>query len=215
MADHFTYNRWHDSVSVLGQAVREMEIAPKTLQKQLAETIILLIEREGWLKQNEYSLKELGLNKIQGLHKSKTKRRWYDVDPTVHKAFNFIYMLEDQEKKEVGFKILLSLNAVKAFNSGKKLPILNVAEARKNLVENVFNKNYTELMKMVKIQQKQEAENFHHPMQTSAEQTPEEIEATVEVLNPNKMKIDSESDQNSDEAANKNKKEEPHRIRIF
>lgn len=70
-----------------------------------------------------------------GLMKSKGKRRWYDRDPVVHQAFNYLYLMDDQTRHEIAIKIMISIRALEESSQKGHPPRLH-----NSLVKGIFNK---------------------------------------------------------------------------
>lgn len=106
------FTRWYDRIPELSQAVRMMEVAPKSHQQAIASAIVGSLQMNQIIQRAEHGLKKLGSEKVLGLMKSKGKRRWYDQDPTVHLAFNYLYLMDDLMRHETAVKMIVSMKAL-------------------------------------------------------------------------------------------------------
>jgi len=109
---HFT--RWYDRIPELSRAVALLEKAPRDWQQLIAGDITNAVELYELTGQEAHGFKKLGTEKVMGLMKSKNKRRWYDQDPIVHQAFNYLFLMDDLRRYETAVRILFSLKALEA-----------------------------------------------------------------------------------------------------
>jgi hypothetical protein len=115
------FTRWYDRISELSQAVRLLEKAPYLQQQVIATIIVGSMQLHHLTQRSEHGLKKLGSEKVIGLMKSKGKRRWYDQDPLMHQAFNYLYIMDDVLRHEMAVKILITLNALEE-SARKEVP---------------------------------------------------------------------------------------------
>lgn len=134
------YMRWYDSIPELAQAVRQMEKMPLAKQQWLASAIVSLMPLHQ-IPQRTDGLKKLGSEKLLGLMKSKGKRRWYDQDPLVHQAFNYLYLMSNDLRLEMAIKILICNQALEVL----KISEHNASTGIK-LVRSIFDKPLSYLL---------------------------------------------------------------------
>jgi hypothetical protein len=136
------FTRWYDSVAELAQAVRLMEKVPATQQRAISQVILDSVDLHAVRYKHDPGLKKLGTEKIMGLMKSKTKRRWYDQDPVVHQAFNLLYMMDEIARREMGLKIIFSIKVMEeAQLKMRSHPMVGRQMDVNGLVKSVFSKN--------------------------------------------------------------------------
>mgnify|MGYP006180951715 CR=1 FL=1 len=83
-----------------------------------------------------------------GLMKSKMKRRWYDEHPTTHKAFSYLYMMDDDRRTEIGMKIIISVKLLEKIGEEKGPAYLKAAID--GVTRDVFNRHLDSLMELVR-----------------------------------------------------------------
>jgi hypothetical protein len=140
------YTRWHDLIPELAQAVRMLEKAPPEFQQLIARAIAGNMQLHEVPKHAEHGLKKLGTEKVIGLLKSQGKRRWYDRDPLIHQAFNCVYLMDDNRRRETAVKILVSLKALEEISKGGQNLRTNSV-----VVKSVFNKPLPLLLEMTEF----------------------------------------------------------------
>lgn len=142
------FTRWYDVKPELSQAVRMLEKVPAVYQHQICLVIIEQVENALLDKKFDGSLKKHGSDKILGLFKSKSKRRWYDDDPVVHKAFNYMYLMDDKARYEAAMKIIISLNVLKQVLSGisQANPLQTAHIASQTIIQSIFDQPLNGLM---------------------------------------------------------------------
>jgi hypothetical protein len=102
MSDQQHIKRWYDldlRLSKLVTAMEQMNDDHCQLFGYLISHLFDEIVNKG--NRGEF-FRELDWGTIRGIWKSKSRRRWYDQDDVVHKAFNLIYSLADKDKILVG-----------------------------------------------------------------------------------------------------------------
>jgi len=95
-AEKPTFLRWYDRHTRLAQGVKLLILMPDEVKTIISEAMIALANREFDNLERENTIRTLGSEKVMGLHKSKNRRREYDVNETLHKAMNYLYMLSDE-----------------------------------------------------------------------------------------------------------------------
>ncbi|MEB3245770.1 MAG: hypothetical protein VKJ06_07280 [Vampirovibrionales bacterium] len=105
-----SFVRWYEAVPSLHQAFCALEKLPISTACGIATATLSLIENEDrFNKKQQGQDRTLGPDKVQGLLKSKHKRRWYDRDSTLHRVVNQIYILPEGQQTEIGVRICLAL----------------------------------------------------------------------------------------------------------
>ena len=107
--------RWYDIDEHLRETVETMERMTNDSQYLFGYLLCFLGEEVVKAQGKKEALKELDWDKLMGLVKSKRKRRWYDQDPVMHKAFNILYALNDQDKILVGDELYLPVRLVRRY----------------------------------------------------------------------------------------------------
>lgn len=105
------YVRWYDRLPELSRAVRLLEKMSKVEQQLIADSIVQLQPLHEVSRHTD-GFKRVGTEKLLGLMRSKVKRRWYDQDPTIHQAFNCLYLMDDEMRYEMAVKILICQKAL-------------------------------------------------------------------------------------------------------
>jgi hypothetical protein len=109
------YKRWYDCDAKLSTMVRAMEVMNLPSQRYFAQTLLelsemLLAERGG-----ETYLRALEEGKKAGLEKSKAKNRWYDRYETLHRAFNNLYTLKSEDRREIAIRLSTPISIVAGY----------------------------------------------------------------------------------------------------
>lgn len=139
------FTRWYDRIPELSQAVRGMEHAEPAYQHLISTFIVASIPMSHVVHRQELGVKKLGTEKVLGLMKAKKKDRWYDQDPTVHQAFNLLYLMDERLRFETAVRILLSLKALQAAERQEAS-----AQVQRALVARIFGKPIQDLLEQVK-----------------------------------------------------------------
>jgi hypothetical protein len=94
-------NRWYDAYPDLQKALVILVSFPPEILDIVAEGIVHIAERD--CKANEIikSVKSIGKDKVLALHQSKARRRFYDNNPQLHKAMNYIFILSENKRQYV------------------------------------------------------------------------------------------------------------------
>lgn len=140
------FTRWYDRVPELSQAVRMMEKLPPSQQHLIASVIVGSLQLHQMSQRTDQGVKRLGTEKVMGLMKSKGKRRWYDIDPMVHQAFNYMYLMSDQMRYETALKIIVSIKALEVANQ-KGHP----SKTHMTLVKGIFNEQLHNLLDKTEV----------------------------------------------------------------
>lgn len=115
MSNGKTYKRWYDRNPRLAQGVKLLILLPDEVKTIISEALITLANREFSEIEREKAFRTLGSEKIMGLHKSKNRRREYDINDTLHKAMNYLYMLSDDEQDFMSDHILNMIKFIQEY----------------------------------------------------------------------------------------------------
>ena len=108
-------HRRYDIDEHLREIVETMERMTNDSQYLFGYLLCFLGEEVVKAQGKKEALKELDWDKMMGLIKSKRKRRWYDQEPVLHKAFNLLYSLNDQDKVLVANELYLPARLVRRY----------------------------------------------------------------------------------------------------
>jgi len=109
------YVRWHDRQPQLAQAVRALCLMPDEVCTIISESVILLMHRDFREVLLDKQFRTLGHEKILGLHKSKNRRREYDVNDTLHKAMNTLYLLSHESQDYVAREVMTMVEYIQRY----------------------------------------------------------------------------------------------------
>lgn len=135
------FTRWYDTVPELSQAVRTMEKMPVKHQQLIASVIISYAPMAEVAEKTDQGLKKVGGEKLMGLMKSKNKKRWYDQDPTVHQAFNYLFVMNEKMRYEIALKMIIAMSALEKAAADPKFANKDPA-----VVKAIFDSHLMELM---------------------------------------------------------------------
>jgi len=107
--------RWYDIDDHLREMVETMERMTNDSQYLFGYLLCFLGEEVVKNQGKKEALKEMDWEKLTGLIKSKRKRRWYDQEPVLHKAFNMLYSLNDSDKILIGNQLHLPARLVRRY----------------------------------------------------------------------------------------------------
>ncbi len=100
------YIRWYDRQPKLSQACKLLFHFPDEIKSLISEAVLIIVDREFKQDKKPEQVRTLGGEKILGLHKSKNRRREYDINPHLHQAMNDIYLLSDSQRDFMAEHIL-------------------------------------------------------------------------------------------------------------
>jgi hypothetical protein len=94
------FHRWYDMDIYLSELVRTLESLSEESQTLFAFLLVFfsdeIVRRKG-----RAFFRELQWEKLMGIYKSKSGRRWYDQHAILHTAFNKLYSLNDLDKAAI------------------------------------------------------------------------------------------------------------------
>ncbi len=107
--------RWYDIDPRLSKVVHAMEFMNRDSQFYFGDKLYemseaLLAQRGG----DEY-LANLDAKKKEGLTKARSKHRWYDRNESLHKAFNNLYALSGQDRREIAVQLETPIQIVEGY----------------------------------------------------------------------------------------------------
>lgn len=127
------YQRWYDKDPRLSAVVKSMEFMNDATQRRFADKLLtlseeLMAERGGY----EY-IEKLDPNKKDALGKAQSnKKRWYDQYESLHRAFNNLYALPMEDRREIAARLSTPIDIVAAYERHctrqRVRPDLNVVE---------------------------------------------------------------------------------------
>jgi hypothetical protein len=101
-----TFKRWYERQPQLAQAVKLLTMLPDEVTTILSEALIALSNEEFKNTEKTSAIRSVGSEKIMGVHKSKNRRREYDVNETLHKAMNYLYVLTEEGQDNMAAHVL-------------------------------------------------------------------------------------------------------------
>ncbi len=156
MFNQVGFTRWYDTIPELSKSIKILERMPQNLKDAVCLPISNMTSLKELAVEHDSNLKRLGSHKVMGLLKSKTKRRWYDQTPIVHKAFSFLYIMTQEQRYQVAIRMIVCIQALETYlNYCKDNRLLVVESEFDKIVGDIYGLRPEELMKKVK-----EARNF-------------------------------------------------------
>jgi hypothetical protein len=108
--------RWHDKDEEVARLVQMLRELPEEYQDMIARILSGAVEE--WQQSKSYDQSRsvsLGVDKHLALWKSKSKRRWYDKHPSMHRAMNHLLVLDDDQRRYMAEKLNPALSAVQKY----------------------------------------------------------------------------------------------------
>jgi hypothetical protein len=105
------YLRWYEHVPVLHKAFNALEALPILCASGIAQGALAYVKPPVRHDDEQPQPKNLDSDKLQGLLKSKKKRRWYDQDPLLHQVVNQIYLMTPQQQTEIGLRLVFCIQS--------------------------------------------------------------------------------------------------------
>ena len=107
MSTETTQNRrFYDTEPTVSMAISTVLTFPKPFQGTVAKGISLLAIKDFQANDKMSHLKSLGKEVILPLYKSKQKKRFYDTNPDMHNALNYLRVLTQEERIITSTKLL-------------------------------------------------------------------------------------------------------------
>lgn len=106
---HSKYNRrWYDGISNMTLALLMSQNFPPEIQVLIAKNLNGVID--DCRRQSKHNLKQAisvgPYHRVLGLYKAGTRQRWYDPDPKLHRAINFMGTVPEPVLEEFAGRIL-------------------------------------------------------------------------------------------------------------
>ncbi len=98
--------RFYEKDPTVKRAVEALFLFPPDIQRVLASGFTLIAERDFKMQEVENGGKNLGVDKVMSLHKSKQKKRPYDNCPITHQALNDLMMMTPESRVFLATKII-------------------------------------------------------------------------------------------------------------
>jgi hypothetical protein len=108
-------SRWYDIDPEVAEVVYSIQNMKPDYQEILGQLINMFMEKVREEYRRKRKLIELGPEKHMGLLKSQTKRRWYDKTPTMYRAFNNLYVMDDQQRNMIAKRLHAPVWALEAY----------------------------------------------------------------------------------------------------
>jgi len=139
-------NRWYDEYPPIVRAAELMESLPEQYRRYVAASVVAYTQENNLLGSPE-ELKNVGHQKVLGLFQSKLRRRWYDKDPILHKAVNNILLMDEENRRNVSYRLVVSLEALESYREQcDKQQLLPSFEDMEQIVADIFARNLEELI---------------------------------------------------------------------
>lgn len=106
------FQRWYDEDLFVGALVYAMQGMSYNSQHLFARLVQILTDETVTQMGRDQFLKDLNWNRVANLRKSKRKRRWYDQEPKLFKAFNKLYALNEELRQDVAHKLFIPCQLV-------------------------------------------------------------------------------------------------------
>ncbi len=146
MAASLKGNRWYDEYPPMVRAVELMESLPDQYRQHVA-TAVVSYTREHHLLGTAEELKSVGHHKVLGLIQSKLRRRWYDKDPVLHKAVNNILLMDESNRQNMSYRLVVSLEALETYREKcEQDGTLAGYDDMEQIVAEIFNRSMDDLI---------------------------------------------------------------------
>jgi hypothetical protein len=111
-----TQRRWYDIDPRLSAVVHAMEFMNRDSQFYFGDKLYELTETLVSRRGGEEYLATLDKRKQEGLTKARSnKHRWYDRNEHLHKAFNNLYALSGQDRREIASQLETPIQIVEGY----------------------------------------------------------------------------------------------------
>lgn len=82
--------RWYDDVPALSRAIHISRSLPEGIRAMIARHLNEYIEAHRHLSRNATYALSLGSQRVMGMYRAASRRRWYDAEPTLHRAYTMM-----------------------------------------------------------------------------------------------------------------------------
>ncbi len=108
------FARWYDLDIQLSELVHSLETLTEESQMLFAFLLTFFSDEIVRIKGRLF-FKEMEWDKLVGIYKSKSGRRWYDRQEVLHKAFNKLYSLNEDDKAAIARELFIPSRIVKKY----------------------------------------------------------------------------------------------------
>lgn len=112
--------RWYDAIPNLAQAVNISQALPQEVQVIIARCLNETIDQHRKNRRADKYAFSLGGSRTLGLYRASYRRRWYDPNPSMHRAFNLMSSIPDPYLETLANRILKAAQHVEKHK--KSLP---------------------------------------------------------------------------------------------
>jgi hypothetical protein len=182
---------WFETISSLNRAMLLIEKVEHEHKDLIAQQAFELAKSMRLCNsENADDIKNIGYDKLVGMMKVKSCNRWFCSVPTVMKALNEVYFLGDDDRYQVGLKMLLSLQALNKFladedtDDGTGSANWNRRLSVSQVIKSVFNRDLEVFSEQGKQKKQEKAERIALAK--------EEEDETLRVLEEEWQRIQSE-----------------------
>jgi hypothetical protein len=107
--DHFRYppKRWYDRVEHLPQALNLVRELPADMQGLICRHLNDLINYNLHKQRGLGDIRNVGITKILGLYNASYRRRWYDPNPTMRRAFTMMVTIPEDTLSDFAARMVL------------------------------------------------------------------------------------------------------------
>jgi hypothetical protein len=147
-------HRWYDRDPHLSELVRTLETFSLESQTLFASLLADFSDDIHHAKGGQF-FRELNWGKLVDIFKSRDGRRWYDQQPEMHKAFNKLYSLADEDKAHVARQLTEAVRLVKQYELECQAHQQKTdVNALYTIVETAFQSDATVLEHLLKARQR-------------------------------------------------------------
>lgn len=115
MSPPSNFVRWYDRQPKLSQACKLLFAFPDEIKSVISEAILIIANQEFRQKEQREQMRSLGREKILGLYKSKNRRREYDINPLLHQAMNYLYLLSEEKRDFMAEHVLTMVSYIQDY----------------------------------------------------------------------------------------------------
>ena len=144
------FKRWYDQTPELSRAVVMMERLSPEMRIIVARLISSYVRDEaGHLRIPENSnIRQVGAERIQGFMKSQLRKRWYDENPIVRRAFNDLYLVGFRKRYEAAVRMIVTISTLEAVKNNVSLIAIE------DMAQDIFKRPTLELLEKTRLKLK-------------------------------------------------------------
>ena len=106
-SNHRYNRRWYDHISNMTLAVLVSQKFPPEVRTLIVKNLNHVIDDcRKRQKRSDKQAVSIGQHQVMGLYKSARRMRWYDPDPAMHRAFNFMSTVPESYLEDFAGRIL-------------------------------------------------------------------------------------------------------------